>query len=265
MGPPLDGTAESRDAGVADAVESKSSPQELNKDPVPDVEVANANHDEDERPSLPSRPSNLGDPYHTNHLSRSNRRLAKTWRPQLQSSATTAVSRTDIHTQSYQDGSRETFAAQAKPASSVHFSKSFGSIRRLKGTGGSDADTASVKSFTPTLGAGGDVQSLLGNLLGPSQCSAAGTPVGNQIESLDPFDSCLYEAKDDLSSFEQEFDELAKSSIDKGVEGIVSSSKAEMLADTISRAASGHMEGQKEAFSHPVFRRQTYLQSTWRR
>ena len=174
--------------------------------------------DSQEPPSqLPRRIFDSKDSHLTTRLPRGSLRLPKPPRPQLQSAATTAVSLTDIHTHSYQDGLRETFAAQARPTPPSQFLQSFGSIRRLKGTGGSETDTASVRSCAPTLGPGGDVESLLGNVLGVPQ--EAWTSFGNQTESLDPFDSSFYQANDDLSSFDQEFDDLVDSSVFEGGEG----------------------------------------------
>ena len=179
---------------------------------------ADANSYDDKPPPLPPRPFNSRD-CGSNNNSPSTLRLPKATRPQLQSSATTAISLTDIHTQSYQDGSQETFATQAEPSSSGHFLKGFGTTRRLRGIGGSEADTASVKSLAPTVEAGRDVESLLGNVLRVPQESSAWTPYDFVTENLDPFDSGLYEINDELSSFDEEFDELAESNIDQGGEG----------------------------------------------
>ena len=180
--------------------------------------------DSRELPSrLPPIINDSKDSHQTTHPPRSSLRLPKPRRPQLQSAATTAVSLTDIHTHSYQDGSRETFAAQVKPTPPSQFLQSFGSIRRFKDIGGSETDTASVRSCAPTLGPGGDVESLLGNVLGVPQ--EAWTSSGNQIESLDLFDSSFYKANDDLSSFDQEFDDLANSSVLEGGEGMPSANE----------------------------------------
>ena len=222
--------------------------------------------DDQELPShLPPRINDSKDSHQTAHLPCSTLRLPKSPRPQLQSAATTAVSLTDIHTHSYQDGSRETFAAQAKPTPPSQFLKSFGSIRRLKGTGGSETDTASIRSCAPTLGPGGDVESLLGNVLGVPQESPAWTRLGKQTERLDPFDSSFYKANDDLSSFEEEFDDLADSGVFDGGEGKSSADEECILADGSFRAAFGPMEGQEETFSYIVIRWQAYLQPSWGR
>ena len=238
MSPPLDASSRGRDNNTAYLVNSKSSQEgdevtseqsgkesESRKQSLSVLGVAGTVPDEDKRPPLPIRPHDLAKPSQTDPPPPSSLHLPKTSRPKLQSAATTAVSLTDIHTQSYQDGSRETYAAQAKPTTSSQFLKKFGSIRPLKSTGSSVADTASVRSFAPTLEAGADVESLLGNVLGASQEIPNRTELSHQTENLGVFDSCIYEVNDELSSFAQEFDELAESSVDDGTEGILPSSK----------------------------------------
>ena len=127
------------------------------------------NRDEDFRPPLPPRPSNLATDLGLLRESRKESRNSMhqhsaSLRPKLQSSATTALSRTDIHTQSFQDGSRETFTASAESTPSTKPSQVFGSIRRIKGFSSSEGgDTASVRSYAPTLEAGGDNESLVRN------------------------------------------------------------------------------------------------------
>ncbi|KAL8790705.1 MAG: hypothetical protein Q9195_006247 [Heterodermia aff. obscurata] len=222
MNEPQDLLFEGQDGRVAGAVESKTSPQAGNISKVTIGQSSNEQSLEVDSQELSSHASSrINDPedsHQTRYLSRSTLRLPKSPRPQLQSAATTAVSLTDIHTHSYQDGSHETFAAQAKPTRPSQFLKSFGSIRRLKGTGSSETDTASIRSCAPTLGPGGDVESLLGNVLGVPQESPELTSFSNQTESLDPFDSSFYKANDDLSTFDKEFDDLADSSVFEGGE-----------------------------------------------
>ena len=137
-------------------------------------------------------------------------------RPQLQSSATTALSLTDIHTQTLQDGSRETFDAQAEPTASGKLLKGFDSIRRLKGHSENEADCASVRSYAPTLEAGGDMESLLGEVLATSPGIRARTPLGTHAEIFGTLD---YEDDENISHFENEFDELEELSVDADNEG----------------------------------------------
>lgn len=126
-------------------------------------------------------------------------------RPNLQATATTSLSLTDIHTQSYPDGSRE----NSESISSRRSPRDFGSIRRFKSRYGSEGDeSASVRSYAPTLEAGGDVESLLGEVLGASSASPAWGLLSSQSERHDPFDSISYEDDEVTADFNKEFDEL---------------------------------------------------------
>lgn len=172
------------------------------------------------RPPLPPRPTNVnllreGSYSPGNSLQRS----GKNSRPNLQSTATTALSRTDIHTQSYQDGTRETFAASAQTTPPTKAIAAFGSIRKIKGiTDSEGGDSASVRSYAPTLETGGDTESLLGDVLGVSQESPAWR-LHAQNEALDPFDSPIYEDDEASVEFYREFDEISAVAADGENEG----------------------------------------------
>lgn len=173
--------------------------------------------DEGPRPPLPPRPKNpeLLHPGGTLHG------LTRSSRPNLQSIATTALSCTDVHTQSFQDGSREKIAAVTE---STTFGKSLrgaGSLRRFKGwTSGEGDDSASVKSFAPTIEAGGDVESLLGEVLGGPQETPPWKLRSSHVEGPDPFDLITYEDDPGLKDFEQEFDELGELDTEGNNEGL---------------------------------------------
>lgn len=185
----------------------------------PRIEVQDFVDDEEVRPPLPPRPSLHNPPHNIMHGTETGSKLRKPSRPQLQASATTALSLTDIHTQSYQDGSRETFAAQAEPSTSGRFLRGFGNIRHLQGHSTSEADSASVKSYAPTLETGGDVESLLGEVLGASPGMPAWGSSGTHDEGPDLFEALEYEDEGGLSHFDKEFDELEELSVDAGDEG----------------------------------------------
>ena len=110
-------------------------------------------------PPLPPRPTNrslLQESLPSTHGTSQRPRTAS--RPQLLSAATTAVSRTDINTQSFQDGSRETFAAISPTPPHEKSPRNYGSIKmdKSKGPGRSEGgDSASVRSYAPTLETGG--------------------------------------------------------------------------------------------------------------
>lgn len=168
--------------------------------------VQDFNGDDDVRPPLPPRPNIQST-------------LQKPPRPQLQPTATTALSLTGIHTQSFQDGSRETYAARAEPTSSGRFLKGLDSIRRLKGLHGSEADSASVRSYAPTLEAGGDVESLLGEILGATPETPAWRLAGAHTEGFDIFEASEYQDEDSVSNFDREFDEMDELGTDADNEG----------------------------------------------
>jgi len=175
-------------------------------DAPPRVDIQDYDGDDDVRPPLPPRPNVQST-------------LQKPSRPQLQPTATTALSLTDIHTQSFQDGSRDTYAAQAEQTSSGRFLKGLDSIRRLKGHHESEADSASVRSYAPTLEAGGDVESLLGEVLGATPERPAWRLAGAHTEDLDIFEATGFEDEDNVSEFDHEFDEMDELSADADNEG----------------------------------------------
>lgn len=170
---------------------------------ISEVDFQSTISDEGPPPPLPPRPGNLDLLHPGSSLQRPTRQA----RPILQSSATTALSLTDIHTQSYEDGSRETFAASTESNSSGKSIRGFGSIRRFKGRNCSDGDdSTSVRTYAPD----GDVESLLGEILGPSQPSPAWKLLRSQAERPDPFDSLSFENGILTTDFDLEFDEVGE-------------------------------------------------------
>ena len=165
--------------------------------------------DEGERPPLPPRPRNLGLFGEDQRVSNKTLQIPISSKgPQVQSNATTAISLTDIQTQSYGDGLRETYASSTRLTPSR---KSFG-FKSPKGKrrscAGSEADdSASVKSYGPTL-EGVDVESLLGDVLGSNQVSPAWQLLSNQVEKLNPFDLMPYDEEEPTADFSRDFDEL---------------------------------------------------------
>ncbi len=192
--------------------------------------------EEERRPPLPARPTNLSllqagkqSALNSLHVPR------ESPRPQLQSTATTAISRTDIHTQSYQDGSRETTASDAQITPPSKYLGGFSSIRRFKGFGSSEGDSASIKSYAPTSEAGGDVESLLGEVLGSSQESPAWKMFSAHIGAQDPFDSISYDDDGISADFYREFDAIGEADPDGENEGrnTISSLNPNILTNAI--------------------------------
>ena len=141
--------------------------------------------DEGERPPLPPRPGSSQQQAH-GPTSTPSSKLTKL-RPGLQPTATTAVSRTDVHTHAYQDGSRDSYASNAKPPTPAGKQQAgFGSIKRLRAQdAGSGADTSSIRSTAPTLGTVGDTESLLGAVFGGSSTQVDLPDIGTDTDVQD--------------------------------------------------------------------------------
>ena len=215
------------------------------------------------RPPLPPRPANLALLQESNadHDSPAQRHSTPS-RPQLQSVATTVVSRTDIHTQSYQDGSRETFAASADSTPPIKTSQLFGSIKRIKGLDSSEGgDSASIRSFAPTSEIGGDNESMLGDVFGGSQEVPAWKLFSGPGDTLEPSEENLHKDNEVTVDFYREFDALKAVDDDGSNEGKYIQSQYDYIALTwSSRAAVEPMEVKKEAFPHFVLGWEANLQ-----
>ncbi|KZF24365.1 vacuolar fusion protein mon1 [Xylona heveae TC161] len=155
-------------------------------------------------PPLPPRPVNLEstDAQNTLHLS------GKQARPKLQSHPTTAVSLTDISTQVNNEGIRETYPSTTGGLTSPlsvasQFNNRFGSPKSSE-----TEDTASIKSYVPTLETGGDVESLLGEVLGNGQQDPAWRFMTAQGENQNAADELLPEDAAFEKDFQKEFKEL---------------------------------------------------------
>ncbi|KAI9808457.1 MAG: Vacuolar fusion protein mon1 [Pycnora praestabilis] len=189
--------------------------RDLGKDDVGDEDSAlvakGAGSEEEPPPPLPPRPKRSQPP---NDLLSSPlntlQRARKAGRPKLQSQATTALSLTDIHTQSRYDGSRETYSTPPSHTSSGQSARDYARSSRRPSRTGSDADDkGSVRSFAPTLEAGGDVESLLGEIIGDEQQSPAWKILGKE-DGLNPFEMITYEEEDIGLDFRQEFDDIGE-------------------------------------------------------
>ena len=175
---------------------------------------------EDIRPPLPPRPTNIGLLQDQKVPQSSSLKTGSSPRPQLQSTATTAISRTDINTHSYQDGSRETFATTTEPTPPQKSSPAFGSMRRMKGLGNSEGgDTASIRSFAPTLNRWGDNESLLGDVFGAAQDLPAWKLFGEGSDDLEQSEARLGEDNSLDADFVCEFDSIKGVAEDRANEG----------------------------------------------
>lgn len=248
--------------------EDAKSSSEAESSALSQAHLQNPGTEQEDRPPLPPRPTNV-------NLLRegsfspggSLRRLSKSPRPHLQSTATTALSRTDIHTQSYPDGSRETFAASVQKTPPSKAVAAFGSIRRMQAVSDSEGgDSASVRSYAPTLETGGDVESLLGEVLGASQESPAWRLHNTQNEAPDPFESMTYEDDEVDVDFYREFDEIGAVAADgenEGKFGLVSILLYRLLNNTC-RTATEPVEVKKQTLPNTFFGGKADLQPAWR-
>ena len=251
----------SKGPSPADEARSQSPSQEGSKaeegldfqrDKISKVDFQNTITHSELCPPLPPRPREPELFHPGGNLQRSSRSL----RPSLQSTATTALSLTDINTQSYQDGIRETFAASTESTLSGKPLKGFSSIRRFKVWNNSEGDdSASLKSYGPTLETAGDVESLLGEVLGTNHESPTWKLLGSHGEKPDPFDSISYEEDPALENFEQEFDEIEATAPDGNSEGVCQLPllRGVMITEHGIRASSETMEIQTEAFFDTIF------------
>lgn len=172
-------------------------------------------------PPLPPRPG-LTDRLQTSGAG-SLRLSKRVSRPQLLSQATTALSLTDVHTQTRLE-------PNSSPASrAVSRKQSYTHIGRFASNAYSDADdSTSLRSFAPTLDARSDGESLLGDVQ-KDDATPAWKALSAQIEKDDPFEAALGE--DDILSMQMqhEFDSLEQlDSGDRNEEALLESWKARL-------------------------------------
>ena len=210
------------------------------------VHIQDFASDESLPPPLPLRPGglqNLG----------SSLKVPKASRPRLQSSATTALSLADIQTQLYQDGSRETFVAQAEQASSDRSLRDLGSLGRLKGQSVSEVDSTSIRSYVPTPERRGDAESILGDILDEPTESTAWRLLGTPAMDSNIFEFTDFEDDESISEFEHEFDELEELDVDAANEGQSSQFWDKHFTEVWLREASEPMAIKEQTFPHSFF------------
>jgi len=160
-------------------------------------------------PPLPPRPrvlklrSSVGTPIDVHKAS-----LASP-RPPLQSKATTALSKADIHASA---------SPRDRPESRQASYTNLGFRRRYNG----DADSVSVmssKSYAPTLQAGGDVESMVGNVLVGSD-NPAWKLLAPGVNGAHTFTESLFPEDPGFArAFKREFDEVEPTAEDGSNEG----------------------------------------------
>ena len=172
-------------------------------------DVFEHSNDETVAPPLPPRPGLIE---RLDTSGAGSLRLSKRGsRPKLQSRPTTAVSLADVHTQIRRDPN----TLQSSPASrTVSRTHSFTNIKRYVSNTNSDVDdSASLKSFAPTLDARVEGESALGELIG-DEASPAWKALNAQVDRRNVFNSVL--AEDDLLSvqIQHEFNDVQSANAD---------------------------------------------------
>lgn len=167
------------------------------------AEYRRENLDEGSPPPLPPRPGNL-------RLLRPGSSLPRQSRPNLQASATTALSLTDIHSQLHQDGFTENYTTPTESTSSPESVRAYGNIRKFNWRNGSENDdSVSTRSHAPVSDVGGDVESLLGDITGSSQRSTAWKLLSTEVDRSDQLDPMSI-GGDTLADFDVEFEEIGE-------------------------------------------------------
>ncbi len=145
-----------------------------------------------------------------------------TLRPRLPPQSTTAVSLTDIFAQPVSDGTRDTHLtpSRSKNGSVSEGSRSghHDSIRHGQ-LGSGIADSSSIRSYVPSIVAGNDVESLLGEALSSGQ----DTPAWKALHAQIPSESRQVKFEEDAelrAQFEVEFDDLEQLCPDGSNEGV---------------------------------------------
>ncbi|KAL9113944.1 MAG: hypothetical protein Q9227_002078 [Pyrenula ochraceoflavens] len=165
------------------------------------------------RPPLPPRPSNL-----TIFRNASNSAQIQSSRRGLLSRATTALSLTDVNTQSFQDGSRELHTTGVSRPTPAHSIRSRRSIAQIKSGKNSDAgDSSSVISYIQNNDTTQEVESLFGERLGPGDDLLG----KNALDSKDIYTVPEAEARhfeDANIDFSEEFQSVGEVTPDQGNE-----------------------------------------------
>lgn len=200
-------------------------------------------------PPLPPRPKRL--PVQSKPSYESFRLGSASPRAPLQSRATTALSLPDVQTyESTRDASG--------PSPTRQFS-----IAGSKAAGSDAGDTASLRSYAPTLEAGAEVESILGEVMAEQENVAwkamAHPAAGIDAQALFPEDPAL------RAAFDREFEDMDDFAADGSNEGLALLQLAMTPADVlrVCRSASLAMEIQIEALLDSVLGRQAHLQPPW--
>ncbi len=205
-------------------------------------------------PPLPPRPQ-LG-------LLPSPTQSASPLRPQLVSKATTQLSYSN--TEAYGN----TIKDQSLPSASSR-PRQFPSIAGSSRNESDVEDSASIRSYVPAVDAGGDAESILGEVMGPQEKSEQEkmllNTLGHRFEDSEA--QSMFSPDPDLAeAFDCEFDDIDEMKPDGSNEGQICVEYVEVVhADVVIRSRHAPMACKAEAFPHSLERWKAHLQSTWRR
>lgn len=208
-------SAHAADSNNADADRELEESREANTSPF-SAERPEPDAPTDEfRPPLPPRPMGPRPEADVGLTIDSDLTAESASKGHLQSKPTTAVSLGNVNTQSFQDGSRETYFSFPERLGTGRGLKSRPSVSRLSSALGSEAgDSASIKSYVPPSGTPIDDGSVFGDLPGVSEDTPWGRPEGK----FEPV--ALSDFEEDLNvDFEKEFDSVGDIEVDQSNNG----------------------------------------------
>jgi len=187
--------------------EARETVENANGTYKPDIEATAPNEAttrDETPPPLPPRPKLglMGDTSGAGSL-----RLAKRGsRPQLQSQATTALSLAGVHTQSRADAASVQSSPTSRAVSRKHSLTHFGRFMNNSDSGGDDS--ASLRSYAPTLDVRLDSDSLLGDVP-ETEATPAWSALSAHLEQDNPFELDAQEGEFADMQIQHEFDEIA--------------------------------------------------------
>lgn len=213
---------------------------------------------EETPPPLPPRPQ-LGVLNSRPSTSHSTAHSIAPSRPQLLSKATTQLSYANSQARG-SDSRDESLTAKPRNFLDVH----------LPSRGASDTeDSASVRSYAPTIDAAGEAESILGEVMESQEKSeqerALLRSLGHKLvdaeaQSIFPPDPWFEKA------FDREFDNIDEMKTDGSNEGQAYVMCLQVAsADVENRSCYAPVARETEAFPHPLECRQAHIQPAWRR
>lgn len=196
---------------------------------------------------LPSRPS-------TSHASIPTR-------PQLVAKPTTQLS--FANTQAFGSEPRDDSSA-----SSASKPRNFLGVNAASRAASDGDDSASIRSYAPTTEAGGDAESILGEVMGSlektEQEKLLLQTLGHRFEDTEAQSMFPPDPEFD-AAFDHEFDEIDDMASDGSNEGQTRTMYLLVaVADVVHRGCHAALACKAQAFPHPFECRQAYIQSAWR-